>query len=133
MTAIIDKIAWIYIVEGRLLGARSKAKDTYYLPGGKREPGETDAAALLREIEEELSVRIRPETIRPFGTFEAQAHGKTDGVLVRMSCYTAEFEGELRPASEIEEVAWLAYRDRERVSEVSQIIFDKLHDMKLLL
>ncbi len=132
MTATIDKIAWIHIVNGRILSARSKGKDTYYLPGGKREPGETDVDALLREVEEELSVRIKPETISHFGTFEAQAHGRPEGVLVKMACYAADFEGELRPASEIEELAWLTYQDRDRVSPVSQLIFEKLRELKWL-
>ena len=49
-----------------------------------------------------------------------------------MSCYTAEYEGELSPASEIDELAWLTYKDRERVSEVCQMIFDHLHELKKL-
>lgn len=132
MTTLIDKIAWIYVVDGQILGARSKGKDTYYLPGGKREPDETDIDTLLREIEEELSVRIKLETVLHFGTFEAQAHGKSEGTQVKMTCYTADFEGELSPASEIEELVWLTYNDRNRVSPVCQIIFDKLSEMKLL-
>lgn len=132
MKSIIDKIAWICVEDGKILSARSKGKDTYYLPGGKRDPGETDIDTLLREVEEELSVRIKPETVSHFGTFEAGAHGKSEGVVVRMACYMADFEGELRPASEIEELAWLTYNDRDRVSAVSQIVFDKLREMKRL-
>ncbi|WNS45374.1 NUDIX domain-containing protein [Paenibacillus sp. MMS20-IR301] len=132
MTGHIDKIAWIYIVDGKVLGARSKGKDTYYFPGGKREPGESDAQTLIREIEEELSVQIIPETIAEFGSFEAPAHGKAEGVLVRMTCLTAEYTGELQPASEIEELAWLTYADIDRVSAVSVIIMDKLRELELL-
>ncbi|NQX44213.1 NUDIX domain-containing protein [Paenibacillus tritici] len=132
MTEVIDKVAWIYVVDGKVLGARSKGKDTYYFPGGKREPGESDAETLIREVEEELSVQIRPETIAEFGSFEAQADGKTEGILVRMTCLSAEFTGELTPASEIEELAWLTYEDKDRVSAVSVIIMDKLREMKLL-
>ncbi|MNI30577.1 hypothetical protein D3C73_844290 [compost metagenome] len=132
MTPIIDKIAWIYIVNGQILCARSKGKDIYYLPGGKRDPGETDVDTLLREIEEELSVRIKPETISYFGTFEAAAHGKQEGVLVKMACYMADYEGELNPASEIEELAWFTYKEMDRVSSVNHIIFTKLHEMNLL-
>ncbi|MEK4997632.1 NUDIX domain-containing protein [Paenibacillus sp. FSL H7-0918] len=132
MTTIIDKIAWIHIQNGQVLCVRSKGKDTYYLPGGKREAGETDEETLVREIEEEISVRIKPETISYFGTFEAEAHGKAEGVIVKMTCYIADFEGTLSPASEIEELSWLSYKDRNRVSVVTQIIFDQLHEHKLL-
>jgi 8-oxo-dGTP pyrophosphatase MutT (NUDIX family) len=128
----IDKVAWIHVVNGRVLSARSKGKELYYLPGGKRDPGEADIDTLQREITEELSVRIKPETVSHFGTFEAQAHDKSEGVRVRMTCYVADFEGALSPASEIAELAWLTYGDRNRVSPVSQIIFDRLHELKWL-
>jgi 8-oxo-dGTP diphosphatase len=133
MTTTIEKIAWLHIVDGRVLSARSKGKDVYYLPGGKRDPGETDIDTLSREVQEELSVRIKPETASHFGTFEAQAHDKPEGVRVKMTCYLADFEGELRPASEIAELVWLTYADRTRVSTISKIIFDKLYEMKWLL
>lgn len=133
MTASIDKIAWICLREGRLLCARSKGKEIYYLPGGKREPGESDADTLLREIEEELSVRIRPETVSLIGTFEAKAHGKTEGTMVKMACYSAEYEGKLTAASEIEELAWLTYEDRVKVSAAAQMVFDRLNEQGLLI
>lgn len=132
MIAEIDKIAWIHIVEGRILCARSIGKDTYYLPGGKRETGESDIDTLVREIREELSVRIKPETASNAGSFRAGAHGKSDGVQVTMSCYTAEYEGEISPDAEIEEMAWLTYKDRKQVSEVCRMIFDHLHELKKL-
>jgi len=43
----IDKIAWIRVEDGKILSTRSRGKDVYYLPGGKREPDESgDAAAI---------------------------------------------------------------------------------------
>ena len=128
----IDKIALIYLKNGKILTTLSKGKDTYYLPGGKREGSETDAETLIRELREELSIQIFPETIAPYGVFEAQAHGKAEGVLVRMSCYTAEFEGELKPANEIAELDWFTYKDKEKTSAVDQIIFDDLKQKGLL-
>ncbi|WP_308287346.1 NUDIX domain-containing protein [Actinomadura parmotrematis] len=41
---------------GRVLSTRSRGKDVWYLPGGKREAGESDERTLLREIAEELAV-----------------------------------------------------------------------------
>lgn len=128
----IDKIAWIHLKDGQILCARSKGQDSYFLPGGKRDPGESDTDTLKREIEEELSVHIEQETLNYYGTFEARAHGKSEEVKVRMTCYTADYAGTLRPASEIEEIAWLNYHDRHRVSEVSKLIFEKLYAAKQL-
>lgn len=127
MPIMIDKVAWILVQDGKVLSARSKGKDIYYFPGGKREPGENDTETLVREIEEELTVRIKPDTVRPFGIFEAEADGKAAGVRVRMVCYTADYEGRLSPAAEIEELAWLGENDRNRVSAVSQLVFDVVY------
>jgi 8-oxo-dGTP diphosphatase len=127
MAMIIDKVAWIQIGDGKILSTRSRGKDVYYLPGGKREAGESDIDTLVREVAEELAVSIDPGTARQLGTFRAQAHGHAEGVTVQMTCYTAEHHGTPTASSEIEEIGWLSYRDRGRVSPVDQIIFDQLH------
>ena len=106
----IDKLALVYVRDRKQLVARSKGKSACFTPGGKREEGESDVQALVRECREELSVELRLESIRPFGVFEAQAHGKPVGTTVRMTCYSAEFvdEAQLRPANEIEELRWIS-------------------------
>ena len=125
---MIDKIAWIHVADGRILAARSRGKDKFYLPGGKREPGETDAETLVREIREELGVEIEAGSISPAGTFEGQAHGHVEGTIVRTTAYSARYRGTPRACAEIEEIAWLAYADRPRVSLVAQLVFDHLHE-----
>lgn len=129
---MIDKLAWIHIKDRKILITRSKGKDTYYLPGGKREPDESDLEALIREIREELQVGLVPQTATYLGTFEAQAHGKPEGTQVRMTCYTADYEGELAPDSEIEEMAWFIYQNRELTAPVDKIIFDWLKERDLI-
>jgi 8-oxo-dGTP diphosphatase len=124
----IDKIAWLELAEGRVLSTRSKGKDTYYLPGGKREPGESDVDTLVREVREELAVSIDPATAVHEGTFTAQAHGHATGVEVQMTCYSARYEGVPTASSEIAEIRWLTFGDRQKVSPVDQIIFDHLHE-----
>lgn len=124
----IDKIAWIRLDDGAILSSRSRGKDVYYLPGGKREPGESDIDTLVREIREELSVAIVPDSIEHVGTFHAQADGHPEGTIVRMTCYSADYQGVLRPDNEIEEIVWLTYVDRHRVAPVDQLIFDHLHE-----
>lgn len=92
----------------------------------KREAGETDVQALTREVMEELSVELIEETIRYYGTFEAQAHGKPEGTMVRMTCYQGEFRGSIQPASEIERYAYFIYAQKEQTSVVDFLIFDDL-------
>jgi len=55
---VIDNVALVHIHDRKLLVARSRGKDRWYLPGGKREPGESDEETLTREIREELSVEM---------------------------------------------------------------------------
>lgn len=119
----IDKLALIYFKEGKILSSRSKGKKLYYLPGGKRENNETDIQTLVREIKEELSVDILEDTIQFYGCFSAQADGKEDGVNVKMTCYQAEFKGQLEADHEIDEIVWLSYSDIDKVSEVDKLIF----------
>jgi len=129
---LIDKLAWIEIQDRKLLSTRSKGKDTFYIPGGKREAGETDAQALLREIAEELTVHLHPQSLQFLGSFQAQAHGHATGVEVKMQCYTGRYSGNIRASAEIEEVVWLTYSDRSRVSPVDQLIFDWLQQENLI-
>lgn len=129
---MIDKVAWIELADGKVLSTRSKGKDTYYIPGGKREPGESDVETLVREISEELSVEIDPVTAVHLGTFEAQAHGQPDGVIVRMTCYTAQYSGTLAAASEIAEIVWLSATDTARIAPVDHLIFAHLQAAGLL-
>ena len=130
--AVIDKVAFLYLQDGKILSTRSKGKDKYYIPGGKREQGESDIETLVREVKEELSVDIVESSAKLYGVFEAQAHGKAEGVIVKMTCYTAEYTGELKADSEIAEIVWLTMADIESVSPVDKVIFADLHEKGLL-
>ncbi|KRV50056.1 DNA mismatch repair protein MutT [Wenjunlia vitaminophila] len=123
---LIDTVAWVRIEGGRILCARPRGKDVFYVPGGKREGTESDLETLVREIEEELTVHLAPDTAVHLGTYEATGPGLPDGAVVRMSCYTAEYRGTLAPSSEIEETAWFSYADRPLVPPVDQLLFDDL-------
>lgn len=128
----IDKIAFIYLKDEKILSTLSKGKDTYYIPGGKRENGESDEETLIRECKEELTINIKRNSIKYYGTFEAQAHGKSEGVLVKMTCYTADFDGNLEASSEIQEIRWLDYNDLDKISPVDKLIFADLYEKGLL-
>jgi 8-oxo-dGTP pyrophosphatase MutT (NUDIX family) len=126
MAVLIDTVAWVRIEGGRILCARPRGKDVFYIPGGKREGAETDLETLLREVEEELTVRLVPDTVAHVGTYEAGLPGAAGDCVVRMSCYTGEYRGTLAASSEIEETAWFSYADRPLVPPVDRLLFDDL-------
>lgn len=129
----IDKIAFLYLKDGKLLSTLSKGKDTYYIPGGKREKSETDEETLIRECKEELTIDILKDTIKYYGTFKAQAHGHAEGIIVKMTCYMAEFKGTLKPSSEIAKIKWLDYSNLNvKISPVDELIFKDLYDKHLI-
>ncbi len=129
---IIDKLAWIEIKEKKILVARSKGKEAFYIPGGKREDGESDSEALIREIQEELSVDLKIESLDYYGTFSAQAHGHAEGIIVKMTCYSGNYEGKLKASAEIEELEWLEFEEMNKTSHVDKIIFKDLRSKGLL-
>jgi len=114
----IDKLAWMHFENQKQLVVRTKGKDKFYNPGGKRMPGETDVQALAREIKEELDIEIIPETAKLFATYTAQADGKPAGVMVKITTYTADYKGTLKPSGEIEEIAFIDSSDEHRLSAI---------------
>jgi 8-oxo-dGTP diphosphatase len=89
---------------GRLLTVRKRGTVRFMLPGGKREPGEDDLAALRRELNEELGVAVA--SARLLGRFEAPAANEP-GATVRSSAYLVEIEGRVVIQAEIEELLWI--------------------------
>lgn len=129
---VIERISWILLQDGKLLAVRSAGKTAWYIPGGKREPGETDAETLIREVKEELNVELLPDSIRLYGVFEGPAHGKAEGTVVRLSCYTADYTGVLTPSSEVEELRWMSMADREILPPADLQIYEDLYSRGLL-
>jgi 8-oxo-dGTP diphosphatase len=130
---MIDKIAWIHLKGRKVLFARSKGVELFYTPGGKREEGESDSDALVREIKEELDAELIRDSLRLLKVFEfEQAHGKPIGVGLKMSCYTGEFKGRVKASSEIEELTWLSSKDKEKTTEPGKMILDWLKGRDLI-
>jgi 8-oxo-dGTP diphosphatase len=132
MKSYIDKVAIIYIKNKKVLVSLSRGKDTWYIPGGKREERESDQKTLIREVKEELSVDVIQDTIKYFGTFEAQAHGKPEGVIVKTIYYTAEVKGEIKANSEIEKVDFFSYSQIDLTSAMGKLVFEDLKTKDLI-
>ncbi len=114
------------VKDKHLLCVRNKGKKLFYLPGGKRRPGESDREALIREIREELQVDLIPDSLAYKETFIARADQQPEGLQVRLRCFTAGYEGRLQAGNEIEELAWLGYNERSRISVAGSVVLDYL-------
>jgi len=120
MDLVLDVVGWVHVSGGRLLAVRARARDRLYLPGGKREPGEDDWAALSREVHEELGVRLDRASFHGIGVVEAPAHDQPPGTRVRMACYTADYDGDLRATGEIDEWMFVGPADHHRLATAVQ-------------
>lgn len=129
---IIDKLGLITLSRGKVAMVRSHNKDLFYIPGGKREQGETDEQALCREIEEELTLNLDVSSIRYYAEFVGLADGKQDGTQVRVRCYFAQYEGKPQPAAEIAELAWFDSQDLPRCSAVAAHVLQQLKQDSLI-
>lgn len=83
----------------------------WYLPGGKIEPSETAAEAVIRELKEELNIVIFPASLRLLVTIKDVAYGVADDV--ELNCFTAQYKGNLSPMAEISEVRMVNWRTEQ--------------------
>jgi len=91
---------------GRVLLVRKRGTQTFMQAGGKIEPNESPAQALVREIEEELGLSVEPHAPEYLGEFTAQAANET-GHTVSAACFYIRADFEVSPAREIEEAVWV--------------------------
>jgi len=105
--ALIDIVtALIRNERGHVLLVRKRGTDSFMQPGGKREAGEDDRAALAREVREELGCALVPGSVQPLVIFEAPAANEP-GQWVRASAYAALVSGDVTCRAEIAEYAWV--------------------------
>ena len=92
--------------DGRVLLVRKRGTSAFMQPGGKRDIGESEIAALSREIAEELGCRVVAETARPLGVFDCAAANEP-GFRVQAAIYAVDVEGVVKPRAEIDETIWV--------------------------
>lgn len=103
---VIDVVAAVVEHEGLILACRRRpekaAGGKWEFPGGKIEPSESAAAALIREIQEELGIVV-----------EIGSHFRTDDTrvgeqVIRLTCFRAIVAEELPTSStDHDELRWV--------------------------
>jgi 8-oxo-dGTP diphosphatase len=91
---------------GRVLLVRKRGTAAFMQPGGKRDAGESDVAALSRELTEELGCHVAENNARSLGVFESVAANEP-GFRVRAAIYAVDIEDAIEPKAEIEELVWV--------------------------
>ncbi|MGV2900516.1 (deoxy)nucleoside triphosphate pyrophosphohydrolase [Microbacterium sp. AGC62] len=103
---VIEVVAAVIERDGMILACRRRpekaAGGKWEFPGGKVEPGEAPAEALIREIQEELQISIRVD-----GVFRTDDTAVGDNVI-RLTCMRARVLGPApTQSSDHDSLRWL--------------------------
>lgn len=91
---------------GRVLLVRKRGTSAFMQPGGKRDAGEDDVTALVRELDEELGCSVVPGSVSSLGIFQCQAANETDR-QVHAAVYAVAVTGTAAAQAEIDEIVWI--------------------------
>lgn len=118
--AEINKVAAIVIQNKKLLIAKDKGEEVFFIVGGRMEPGETEIETLHREVKEEINCKIAKQ--EPFAEFDTLNHDKTK--TLHASCYLAELQGTPKAGDEIQELTWIDKNCKQKGIKLGQLLED---------
>lgn len=101
----------VTLSNNKMLLAYSKNKKAWYLPGGKMDEGETAVEALVREVEEELSLTLSPGDLEYLLHVTAHAYGEPMDVIMEQDCFLYDLQEEIHASHEIGAVKYFSFED----------------------
>ncbi len=99
-------IACLFDESGRILVVRKRGSRFFMLPGGKAETGESPLQTLMRELDEELHLRLGEGDFEPLGHYQAPAANEP-GHWVQADVFMARLPHAVHAQAELEELDWL--------------------------
>lgn len=106
MSAIRIAVALMRDNEGRVLLVRKQGTHAFMQPGGKIENGEEATVALIRELAEELDLKVEPSALLYKGQAVAPAANEP-GFVVEAEVFELDFQGPINVQAELAEAVWL--------------------------
>ncbi|MBN9303487.1 MULTISPECIES: NUDIX hydrolase [Dysgonomonas] len=97
----IRTVGLLVIKNDKLLLAYSNNKRAWYLPGGKIETDELPQQSLVREIWEELTLKIDVKLLKYYCHITAPAYGEDENLIMEQDCYLYELHENISPNNEI--------------------------------
>ncbi len=97
----IRTVGLLVIKNNKLLLAYSNNKRAWYLPGGKIETDELPQQSLVREIWEELTLKIDVKLLKFYCHITAPAYGEDENLIMEQDCYLYELHENISSNNEI--------------------------------
>lgn len=100
---------------GQCLLVRKRGTRYFIQPGGKIEPGESKAEALVRELQEELNLSMSIRDFSYVGCFTDKAINEPGRTVIAEIYHTNIDVSGISPAAEIEEIIWYSVTYPQKV------------------
>lgn len=134
MKKIVEKIAvaGVLVKDDKALIIQRAADDDYMpelweIPSGKREPEESTALGVKREVEEEIGIKV--EVGEPIGSFKYKVEKPDETRNVTQICFLVKPIGEdnVKLSSEHQDFAWITEGeiDKYNITEETKEIIRK--------
>ncbi len=126
----ILKVGAVILKGKKFMVVREKGDESYIMPGGRPEAGETAEQTLRREIKEELNAEVK--SFSGIGRLEGPSTRKD--TLVSQDLFLTEVAGDIKPSSEIEDIKWVGSKPgKVNISTfIQKVMIPKLLELGLI-